>query len=278
MINQSEDSHIIPMTSIKAGTGTEVLPDIFYYTNQIVNVVMIGMPNDKWVLIDAGMPGGGQKIIEAAEERFGKDKAPECIVLTHGHFDHVGGITELLEKWKVPVYAHYLELPFLNGSKSYPEPDPSVEGGLLAKIADIYPYKPVNIAEIIRPLSSHACLPNFGDWEWIHTPGHSPGHVAFFRKTDKVLVSGDAVITVRQDSLYKVLIQKKELNGPPRYFTNDWDQAKASVESLADLEPEYLISGHGQYLSGETLRTDLKQLAAEFDEVAKPEYGKNVKS
>jgi glyoxylase-like metal-dependent hydrolase (beta-lactamase superfamily II) len=277
MINQSEDSHFIPMTSIKAGTGTEVLPDVFYYTNQIVNVVMIGMPQDKWVLIDAGMPGGAPNIIEAAEERFGKDKAPECIVLTHGHFDHVGSIKDLLEKWNVPVYAHYLELPFLNGSKAYPEPDPSVEGGLLAKIADIYPYKSVNIAEVVRPLPSQSCLPIFADWEWIHTPGHSPGHVAFFRKKDKVLVSGDAVITVRQDSLYKVLVQKEELNGPPRYFTNDWDLAKASVEKLAKLEPEYLISGHGQFLSGESLKTDLKQLAAQFDEVAKPEYGKYVK-
>jgi glyoxylase-like metal-dependent hydrolase (beta-lactamase superfamily II) len=275
-MNQSEDNHIIPMTSIKSGTGTQVLDDVFYYTNQIVNVVMIGKPDDKWVLIDAGMPGGAQKIIDVAEERFGAGTAPACIVLTHGHFDHVGGIKELLEHWKVPVYAHYLELPFLNGSKPYPEPDPSVEGGLLAKIADIYPYKPVNIAEVIRPISSHINLPFFTDWEWIHTPGHSPGHVAFYRKKDKVLISGDAVITVRQDSLYKVLIQSKELNGPPRYFTNDWDLAKASVETLSKLEPEFLIAGHGQFLSGETLKTDLKQLALNFDDVAKPKHGKYV--
>jgi glyoxylase-like metal-dependent hydrolase (beta-lactamase superfamily II) len=275
-MNQSEDNHIIPMTSIKSGSGTQVLDDVFYYTNQIVNVVMIGKPDDKWVLIDAGMPGGSQKIIDVAEDRFGAGTTPECIVLTHGHFDHVGGIKELLERWKVPVYAHYLELPFLNGSKSYPEPDPSVEGGLLAKIADIYPYKPINIAEVIRPISSHISLPFFTDWEWIHTPGHSPGHVAFYRKKDKVLISGDAVITVRQDSLYKVLIQSKELNGPPRYFTNDWDLAKSSVKTLSQLEPDFLIAGHGQFLSGETLKTDLKQLASNFDDVAKPKHGKYV--
>lgn len=275
-MNQSEDNHVIPMTSIKSGTGTQVLDDVFYYTNQIVNIIMIGLPTDKWVLIDAGMPGSGKTIIEVAEKRFGVGTVPECIVLTHGHFDHVGGIEELLQHWKVPVYAHYLELPFLNGSRSYPEPDPSVEGGVLAKIADIYPYKPINIAEVVRPLSSHANLPFFEDWEWIHTPGHSPGHVSFFRKKDKVLISGDAVITVRQDSLYKVLTQSKELNGPPRYFTNDWDLAKASVETLSKLEPEFLISGHGQFLSGDALKTELKQLADSFDEVARPKYGKYV--
>jgi glyoxylase-like metal-dependent hydrolase (beta-lactamase superfamily II) len=275
-MNQSEDNHVIPMTSIKSGTGTQVLDDVFYYTNQIVNIIMIGLPTDKWVLIDAGMPGSGKTIIEVAEKRFGAGTVPECIVLTHGHFDHIGGVEDLLQHWKVPVYAHYLELPFLNGSRSYPEPDPSVEGGVLAKIADIYPYKPVNIAEVVRPLSSHANLPFFEDWEWIHTPGHSPGHVSFFRKKDKVLISGDAVITVRQDSLYKVLTQSKELNGPPRYFTNDWDLAKASVETLSKLEPEFLISGHGQFLSGDALKTGLKQLADSFDEVARPKYGKYV--
>jgi glyoxylase-like metal-dependent hydrolase (beta-lactamase superfamily II) len=275
-MNQSEDNHVIPMTSIKSGTGTQVLDDVFYYTNQIVNIVMIGSPTGKWVLIDAGMPGSGKKIIEVAEKRFGAGTVPECIVLTHGHFDHIGGIEDLLLHWKVPVYAHYLELPFLNGSRSYPEPDPTVEGGVLAKIADIYPYKPINIAEVVRPLSSHANLPFFEDWEWIHTPGHSPGHVSFFRKKDKVLISGDAVITVRQDSLYKVLTQSKELNGPPRYFTNDWDLAKASVETLSKLEPEFLISGHGQFLSGDELKSGLKKLADSFDEVARPKYGKYV--
>jgi glyoxylase-like metal-dependent hydrolase (beta-lactamase superfamily II) len=275
-MNQSEDNHVIPMTSIKSGTETQVLDDVFYLTNQIVNVVMIGKPMCKWVLIDAGMPGSGDKIIKVAEERFGIGTAPECIVLTHGHFDHIGGIKELLEQWKVPVYVHYLELPFLNGSKSYPEPDPTVEGGMLAKIANIYPYKATNIADVIRPLSSHINLPFFSDWEWIHTPGHSPGHVSFFRKKDKVLISGDAVITVRQDSFYKVLIQAKELNGPPRYFTNDWDLAKASVATLSKLEPEFLIAGHGQFITGETLKLDLKQLAENFDEVARPKHGRYI--
>lgn len=238
---------------------------------------MIGPPDGKWVLIDAGMPGSGKKIIEVSEERFGTGTAPECIILTHGHFDHVGGITELLEKWKVPVYAHQKELPYLNGTTAYPEPDRTVDGGLLAKIADIYPYKPIDITEALRELPQDMSLPFLTNWEWIHTPGHSPGHVSFFRKEDKVLISGDAVITVRQDSLYKVLIQTKELNGPPRYFTNDWDLAEKSVVTLNALDPEFLISGHGQYLSGEALRSALINLATNFDELAKPKFGKYVK-
>ena len=111
-MKQRDDNKIIPMTSISSGKGREVGEDIFYYTNQIVIIVFIGKPGrGKWVLIDAGMPKSGSEIIEAAEERYGKGSRPEAILLTHGHFDHVGGIVELINKWHVPVYAHPLEFP-----------------------------------------------------------------------------------------------------------------------------------------------------------------------
>ncbi|WP_285009326.1 MBL fold metallo-hydrolase [Pedobacter faecalis] len=235
---------------------------------------MVGRPGGDWVLIDAGMPGSGPTVLKVAEERFGKDNPPKCIALTHGHFDHVGGLTYLLEHWGVPVYAHINEFPYLNGSHAYPEPDPSVEGGLLAKIASIYPHEATNVASALHELPHHDRMPCFSEWSWISTPGHSPGHVAFYREDDGVLISGDAVITVRQDSLYNVLLQKEEVNGPPRYFTSDWDASRQSALTLAELNPSLMISGHGQFMEGEELRAGLQKLAAEFDEIARPAYGK----
>lgn len=110
--------------------GIEVLPDLYCYNVQIVNIVLIGKPeNNEFVLIDAGMPGSVEKIISTIEERFGANARPKAIILTHGHFDHVGAIVELVKRWDVPVYAHELEIPFLTGQMSYPEPDTTVEGG-----------------------------------------------------------------------------------------------------------------------------------------------------
>jgi glyoxylase-like metal-dependent hydrolase (beta-lactamase superfamily II) len=275
-LQQSDDHHFIPMTSIAAGSGHLVKDDIFYYTNQIVNVVFIGFRNNKdWVLVDAGMPYSGDNILSIVKQRF-QGKKPLAILLTHGHFDHVGGIVKLIEEWQVPVYAHPLEFPFLTGQLDYPEPDDTVEGGLLAKISKFYPHEAINISEVLQPLPSNGTVPGLQDWKWIHTPGHSPGHVSFFREKDKLLIAGDAFITVRADSFYKVLIQKKEVNGPPRYFTTDWVAAKNSVKKLQALYPEIAITGHGSLIEGEELREGLKKLVDEFDNMAVPAYGKFV--
>ncbi|AEI51816.1 MBL fold metallo-hydrolase [Runella slithyformis] len=278
-MKQSEDSKFIPMTSVSGGKGREVCPDVFYYTNQIVNLIMVGTPgSDAWVLIDAGMPASGAEILAVVEERFGRGVQPSAILLTHGHFDHVGSIVDLLKTWKVPVWAHPLELPYLTGMEAYPEPDTSVEGGLLAKISFLYPHEPIDIREAVQPLPADGSVPGLPGWKWIHTPGHSPGHVSFFRESDRTLLSGDAFITVRQDSLYKVLIQKEEVNGPPRYLTTDWTAAWTSVRTLEALRPEVVVPGHGTAMKGEELRTGLQKLVNEFDTLAIPEYGKFVES
>ena len=274
-LHQSDDNKFIPMTSVNSGKGREVRSDVYYYTNQIVNVVFIGTANH-WVLVDAGMPKSGSDIRLAAEDRFGADSKPAAIILTHGHFDHVGGIVHLVEHWNVPVYAHPLEFPFLTGQSGYPEPDVTVEGGMLAKISAIYPNEPIDITPVLKALPEDGSVPGLPGWKWVHTPGHAPGQVALFRQTDATLISADAFITVKQDSMYKVLIQKKEVQGPPVYLTTDWAAAKTSVQKLQSLHPQLVVPGHGSAMEGEELTEGLRNLVENFDEIAVPDYGKFV--
>ena len=271
------ENRFIPMTSVSSGKGREVKDDIFYYTNQIVNLITIGNPREgDWVLVDAGMAKSGPEILKVIEDRFGPYNKPSAIILTHGHFDHVGGLPDLLEAWDVPVYAHPWEFPYLTGEKPYPKPDPSVEGGLLAKVSFIYPTEPINIKENLFPLPTDHTLPHLPGWVWILSAGHSPGHVSFYRTEDGILLSGDAFITVRQDSLYRVLIQKEEINGPPRYLTTDWQAAWDSVKNLALLQPSLVIPGHGNAMEGVELKDGLKTLVEAFDRIAIPDYGKYI--
>lgn len=275
--SQGMDDKFIPMTSVSSGKGRELKSDIYYFTNQIVNVIMLGDPNEEnWVLVDAGMLKSGSEILTVARNRFGTDNKPSAILLTHGHFDHVGGLTEILEEWDVPVFAHPREFPFLTGEKPYPKPDPSVEGGLLAKLSFIYPTNPIDIRNNLVSLPTDHTVPYMPGWVWVPSVGHSPGHVSFYRGQDRTLISGDAFITVRQDSLYKVLIQKEEINGPPRYLTTDWQAAWESVRNLQLLHPLLVVPGHGQAMEGDALQEGLKALVEEFDRIAIPDHGKYV--
>ncbi|GHB12771.1 MBL fold metallo-hydrolase [Modicisalibacter luteus] len=268
---------VMPMTSVKSGDLFEVLPDVAGLTVKIVNVYFVGLPNSgDWVLVDAGMPNAKNDILEAAASRFGEDARPKAIILTHGHFDHVGSVVELTEHWDVPVYAHPLEMPYLTGEKHYPYPDSKVEGGLVAKLSGFFPNTPVDLRPHIHPLPEDGSVPGMPSWHWVATPGHTQGHVSFFRDTDRAMIVGDAFVTVRQDELYQVLTQHQELNGPPRYFTPDWNAARDSVQRLADLKPSVAMTGHGLPMSGEALEHDLESLARDFDSMARPAYGKSV--
>lgn len=277
-MKESEDGKFIPMTSANSGKGREVRNDIFYYTNQIVNVIMIGKPHEEnWILVDAGMPKSGKEIQKVAEERYGKGKKPAAIILTHGHFDHVGGLVHLINEWNVPVYAHHYESLYLTGHKRYPEPDSGVEGGMLAKISSYFPIEPIDISGVLKELPDDGVIPELPGWEWLHVPGHAPGQVALFREKDRVLIAGDAFVTVKQDSFYEVLVQKTEVHGPPVYLTTNWEMAKESVEKLEALKPEVAITGHGSAMEGEELRKGLKHLVDNFEERAIPSHGKYVR-
>lgn len=272
-----EDYKSIPATSTKSGTGTEVTTDLYCYTVQIVNIIFAGKQEaSDFVLVDTGMPGSADEIISEAEARFGKKSRPKAIILTHGHFDHVGSVIELIEHWQVPVYAHQLELPYLTGMKSYPDPDPSVEGGMMAKLSSLYPKEPVNLGDHVEALPSDGSLPFMPGFRWIHSPGHTPGHISLFREEDRSLIAGDAFVTTKQESLYKVVTQKKEISGPPGYLTPDWKEAKESVVNLRSLQPEHALTGHGIPMSGKELEKGLGKLADNFDRLAIPEHGKHV--
>lgn len=277
-IHHSLDSRFIPMYSVKSGQGIEILPDLYCYTNQIVNVVAFGNPtvDSEWVLIDTGMPQSSEKIIEVLESRFGEGSKPKAIILTHGHFDHVGAVVDLVEKWGVKVYAHEMEIPFLTGEQSYPEPDGTVEGGLVAKMSPMFPNEPINLGENVEALPSEGSIPYMDEWKWIHTPGHAPGHVSLYRDKDRALIAGDAFVTVKQESLYKVLTQEMEFNGPPAYLTTDWKAAKSSIIKLKDLNPTIAVTGHGQPIEGEQLTDGLNELIEEFDRKIIPDYGRFV--
>lgn len=231
-----------------------------------------------WVLIDAALANCGQLIRKTAESLFGANTRPTSILLTHNHPDHAGSAVELARMWDCPVYVHPDEMPYvgiedLSTIEKYANP---LDRWIILPILRMMPRRRVeamlsssSIKGVVRAFDPSAALPGLPDWECIPTPGHTPGHVAFLRTSDRVLIAGDAVVTVNLNSLWGFLLwglrrNKQEVSGPPWYSTWNWQMAKESVALLAGLEPHVLATGHGVPMSGEKITRELRAFANHF--------------
>lgn len=266
---------IVEAVSKVTSSPEEVMPDILVLESTIVNACVVGDPKSKfgkWVLIDTGLENSAEFILESTEKRFGKGSRPEEIILTHGHFDHVGSAITLANRWNVPVYIHQLELPYITGKKDYPDADPTVDKGMVAKMSPTFPHKSIDLGERALALPSDASIPGMPEWKWIPTPGHTKGHISLFREKDRTLIVGDAFCTVKQESLISVLSQNEHISGPPKYLTTDWKSAEDSVKRLQELNPLLAIPSHGKPMKGNELSAHLEMLTQHFKEIAMPKH------
>lgn len=254
-----------------------VAPGVWGRKDAFVNYYIIqDQTSGSWALVDAGLKWSVSTIRNMAKEIFGEGSRPAAIILTHGHFDHVGAVQTLADEWNVPVYAHEMELPYLTGKSSYPPPDSSVGGGMMASLSFLYPTGPIDLEDRVSKLPGDNSIPGFPEWKFIHTPGHSPGHISLFREKDKVLIAGDAFVTTKAESAIYALTHLNHLSGPPKYLTTNWASAKLSVIKLAALDPEVIATGHGKPMRGEEMRLELNNLSRHFDRLAIPAQGRYV--
>ena len=208
-----------------------------------VNVYLVGQSGG-WIVVDTGLPGAAGLVRRAAEARFGVGARPQAIVLTHGHFDHAGSALDLAWHWDVPVYVHPLERPYLTGASDYAPQDPSM-GGAIAFLSRFFPSSGFHLGEHVRELPADGSVPGAPGWRWLHTPGHTAGHVSLWRDADRVLLAGDAIATMDLDSWTAQVTKPRVFDRPPAPFTPDWGATRASVHALAGLDPLTVAAGHG---------------------------------
>ena len=176
------------------------------------------------------MQGDGKKILEFLEAADRKPSDVKTIVITHCHIDHVRGLAALKAATGASVAVHEADADFVSGQAKYSSPGGAV--GLAFKVASsMMSVKPVEPEMRLKDGDA------VGRLSVIHTPGHTPGSISLLDRESKVLFVGD---TARY--------MKAKLEGPPPQFTKDMRQAKVSIERLAALDFQVMLSGHGEPL------------------------------
>jgi hydroxyacylglutathione hydrolase len=193
------------------------------------------------VVIDAGTKGAAKRLIKAL-----KGHAVGAHALTHGHPDHAGGSKRLAEAFEVPVWVGERDRADVESGRPA-----AAETWARPAVARLSNYEPVAVA---RSLSEGDDLGH--GFVVLDTPGHSDGHVAFWRERDRTLVLGDVLFNMN------LLTTVPGLREPPAILTRDPRRNRESVRRLAALEPELALFGHGPPLRDPAALT---AFAAELD-------------
>ncbi|BBH24801.1 putative metallo-hydrolase YybB [Paenibacillus baekrokdamisoli] len=181
--------------------------------------VWVVVEKDGVILVDAGMGLMTKGILSFIDKlQAGPLKA---IVLTHGHSDHVGAIKRIQQQHQVPVYAHRIEMPYMEGKLPYPKRK-KVEQTVAAGLAIPLKEEASGELELVGGLRPYL------------TPGHSPGHVVYYHEQDQVMLAGDLFTS-----------KKGQLRKPMAMFTADMKEAIVSSEIVRKLQPKRLEVCHG---------------------------------
>lgn len=201
----------------------EVADDVFHLSLAPRNSVNAYLVGD--VLVDAGVALQAGRVLSAVRGRVVAQH-----VLTHAHPDHAGGSRKVVDALRIPVRAGARDLPALHAGQSALElPGPlRAIGRRAGRFSALPEAAALRAGDVVGP-----------DFVVLDTPGHSAGHVSFWRERDGVLICGDVVNSMDLKTTIPGLRE------PPKPLTPDPVRNRQSIRALADLSPRLVLVGHG---------------------------------
>ena len=190
-----------------------------------INVYLVGD-----VLIDAATRQGEKRIMRQIQGHPVRAHA-----LTHAHADHQGSSHAICERLKIPLWCGRDDVPAMESGVKLPATAP---WPVRAFEERFWAGPPHPVARVLQEGDEVA------GFTVLEVPGHSPGHVAFWRESDRVLILGDVLNNVN------VRTGIPGLHEPPEFFTPDPVRNRESARRLAALEPALACFGHGAPLRG----------------------------
>jgi len=195
----------------------------------VVNCYLV-RDEDGLTLVDTMIGGSADSILEAAR---GAGGTIVRIALTHAHADHVGSVDALRER--LPD----AELVISERDARFTRGDKSLDPGEPDKLKGGFPKLESKVTRELKPGD------RVGSLEAVASPGHTPGHMAFFDTRDRTLIAGDAFQTLGGVAVAGVI---RPLFPFVAFGTNDKRTAAESAQRLRGLEPSRLAVGHGRVL------------------------------
>jgi len=178
------------------------------------------------VLIDAGARFDGKVILREL-----KDREVTTHAITHAHPDHLGSSKLVCETLGIPYWVPELDVPAAENTDLIAELQPqSAMGRFFIKTMN-GPSHPVD-----RALVEGDVVAGF---QVLFTPGHSKGHVSYWREADRVLILGDVLNNM---DIYTGIPGLRE---PKKAVTPDPVENRRSIKRLGPLEPALVLFGHG---------------------------------
>lgn len=212
------------------------------------------------VLVDAGMDSTGGDIRHGLDKMGERVESVTSLLLTHWHNDHAAGARALQEDAGAAAYCHRDDVPQLTRA--------TARSGLAGRLSESIPEWGVLVLlkGLLGDATPRAVLEpqTVGDgeviaeyFEVVETPGHTPGHLSFYYKPERVLFAGDALAVVKGDVRFMA-----------RAVTPDVERARQSVRRCLAMDAEILCPGHRSPLR-EDVRRKCEQMLDRIDKGAR---------
>jgi len=223
---------------------------------RMLNLSVILDAEEGATLVDAGLPGQEQAILQALRENEIEPAQLKRIILTHHDIDHVGSLAALKELTGAEVLAHEDEAPYIEGAKRAQKTPPPERLEQMPEFKALLESK--RACHVDRPLHDGDVLHVAGGIEVVATPGHTVGHTALYLQRTKALIAGDSLTS-----------SDGELNGPMLAATPDMTRAMQSVRKLSGLDIDVIVAYHGGIVHRD-VREQLKRIAEQPSSRASP--------
>jgi glyoxylase-like metal-dependent hydrolase (beta-lactamase superfamily II) len=219
-----------------------VAPNVYRLTGMMVGNVYLTVDPDGMTLIDASLPRSGPKILQQIAALGRPLSDLKRILVTHAHPDHIGGLPAVQRATKAQVWASALERPVVEGRMPIPRVPPEKRTGLARFV--VMPETTVPGTAVDRELQDGEALPEvLGGLHVVATPGHAPGHLAFWHPALRIVFCGDTIFRL------------PNLRLPFSFFTVDMQENKRSIGRIVQLDAAVACFGHGAPLTQDTSQT-----------------------